>query len=103
MSRKEAVNHPQHYGGDVPHETWKCLAAWGLHFNAYLWNCVKYISGAGKKTPDVIEDLKKARWYLDREIERLEGNSENRKTIRKDSGTGTIGGRTIKNRVCRKS
>lgn len=70
---KEAVHHPSHYGGDVPHETWKCLDAWGLVGNAYLWNTVKYISRAGKKDPErTVEDLKKARWYLDREIERLE-------------------------------
>ena len=46
----------------------------GLTANAYLWNAVKYISRAGKKG-DKVEDLKKARWYLDREIERLEGGS----------------------------
>lgn len=71
---KEMVNHPKHYGGDVVHETYKCLAEWGLIANAYLWNAVKYISRAGKKG-DVLEDLKKARWYLDREIERLEGKN----------------------------
>jgi hypothetical protein len=70
-SKKEMVNHPAHYGGDVPHEVYKCLAAWGLVANAYLWNTVKYIARAGKKG-GMIEDLKKARWYLDREIERLE-------------------------------
>ena len=43
------VNHPVHYGGDVPHEVYKCLAAWGLTDNAYLWNAVKYIARAGKK------------------------------------------------------
>ena len=68
--KPEAVNHPAHYGGDVTHETFKCLAAWGLVDNAYVWNAVKYLSRAGKKG-DRLEDLKKARWYLDREIERL--------------------------------
>ena len=67
----EQVDHPKHYGGDVLHETWKCLDAWGLVANAYLWNAVKYISRAGKKD-DALIDLRKARWYLDREIERLE-------------------------------
>lgn len=71
---KEAVNHPSHYGGDVPHEVWKCLEAWGLTTSAYLWNAVKYIARAGKKDPaKVIEDLEKARWYLDHEIEALKG------------------------------
>jgi hypothetical protein len=69
-----AINHPKYYGGDVTHETYKCLADWGLVGNAYLWNAVKYISRAGKKDPArTVEDLKKARWYLDREIERLKG------------------------------
>ena len=68
--KPEAVNHPAHYGGDVTHEVYKCLAAWGLTGNAYVWNAVKYLSRAGKKG-DRLEDLKKARWYLDREIERL--------------------------------
>jgi hypothetical protein len=68
----ESVNHPSHYGGDVPHEVVKCLEAWGLEKDALLWNSVKYISRAGKKA-SMIEDLKKARWYLDRRIATLEG------------------------------
>lgn len=36
-----------------------------------LGNVVKYIARAGKKN-ERIEDLKKARWYLDHEIEMLE-------------------------------
>ena len=69
----ETVNHPSHYGGDVPHETIKCLKAWGLERDALLWNAVKYISRAGKKDPTkVVEDLKKAQFYLNRRIEDLE-------------------------------
>jgi hypothetical protein len=37
-----------------------------------MGNVVKYILRAGLKTPDKIEDLKKAIWYLGREIENLE-------------------------------
>jgi len=33
-----------------------------------LGNVVKYVSRAGKKASDPIEDLKKAAWYLEREI-----------------------------------
>lgn len=63
---EEQVNHPAHYGGaDNPYEAIKVIEAWALGFN--LGNTVKYISRAGKKG-DVTEDLKKARWYLDREI-----------------------------------
>ena len=73
----ERVNHPAHYGGDVPHETVKCLEAWGLESDALLWNAVKYISRAGKKG-SVLEDLKKARWYLDRRIAALESLAQGR-------------------------
>ena len=65
----EAINHPAHYGGDTVYEAIKVIEAWGLGF--CLGNTVKYISRAGRKNPDAtIEDLEKARWYLDREIAR---------------------------------
>jgi hypothetical protein len=61
-----AVEHPAHYGGaDNPYEAIKVIEAWGLGFN--LGNTVKYVSRAGKKG-SAVEDLEKARWYLDREI-----------------------------------
>jgi len=66
----EAVDHPAHYGGgDNPYEAIKVIEAWGLGF--CLGNVVKYVSRAGKKG-DSVEDLKKAAWYLQREIERGE-------------------------------
>lgn len=42
------------------------------HMNFCLGNAVKYIWRAGSKHDSPIEDLKKAAWYLNREIERLE-------------------------------
>lgn len=66
----DPVNHPPHYGGeDNPCEAIKVIEAWGLGF--HIGNVVKYLSRAGKKGA-AVEDLKKARWYLDREIARLE-------------------------------
>lgn len=66
----EKINHPAHYGGDTTYEAIKVIEAWGLGF--CLGNTVKYISRAGKKDPaKTVEDLEKARWYLDREIQRL--------------------------------
>jgi len=66
----EAVNHPDHYGGkDNPYEAIKVIEAWGLNFN--LGNTAKYISRAGKKDATV-QDLKKALWYLQREITNME-------------------------------
>lgn len=64
------VNHPSHYGGeDNPYEAIKVIEAWELGFN--LGNVVKYLSRAGKKG-DTLEDLRKAAWYLQREIQNRE-------------------------------
>ena len=67
----EQVNHPKHYGGqDNPYEAIKVIEAWDLGF--CLGNTVKYISRAGKKESDKnIQDLEKAKWYLEREIQKL--------------------------------
>lgn len=42
------------------------------HLGFCLGNAVKYIWRAGERDERTIEDLRKARWYLDREIARLE-------------------------------
>ena len=61
-----AVDHPAHYGGaDDPYEAIKVIEAWSLGFN--LGNTIKYVARAERKGVP-IEDLEKARWYLDREI-----------------------------------
>ena len=63
-----SVEHPEHYGGkDNPYETIKVIEAWSLNF--CLGNVLKYMCRAGKKGC-AVEDLKKARWYLDREIQK---------------------------------
>jgi hypothetical protein len=72
---KEAINHPQHYGGDTLYETIKVIEEWGLDNDFLLGNSIKYISRAGKKGNE-LEDLKKARWYLDRKIKNLEAENE---------------------------
>ena len=70
---QEQVNHPSHYGGkDNPYEAIKVIDAWNLDF--CLRNVVKYISRAGKKGNNSKEqDLKKALWYLEHEIESMKG------------------------------
>jgi hypothetical protein len=72
VQKKEMVNNPEHYGGATnPYEAIKVIEAWDLGF--CLGNTVKYISRAGKKHKDKeLEDLKKAMFYLDREIKKLE-------------------------------
>lgn len=73
--KKELVNHPNHYGGkDNPYEAIKVIEAWRLSF--CLGNTVKYISRAGKKD-DVVQELEKALWYLQREIKNLKDGQEN--------------------------
>jgi uncharacterized protein DUF3310 len=62
----DPVNHPAHYTS----RGIECIdVAEGLSF--CLGNALKYIWRAGLKG-DPVEELKKARWYLDREIKRLE-------------------------------
>jgi hypothetical protein len=70
-----AYHHPQHYGGDTTYEAIKVILAWGLGF--CLGNAVKYICRAGRKDPlKRLEDLRKARWYIDYEIKQLETSGE---------------------------
>jgi len=71
---KEMVNHPNHYGGaENNYEVIKVCEAWGLDYDAYLFNVVKYVARAGKKDQTKeLEDLKKAAFYLDRKIKNLE-------------------------------
>lgn len=72
----QAANHPSHYGGeDNTYEARKVIKAWELNFNT--GNVAKYLSRAGKKDlkgdvlKSTLEDLVKARQYLDFEIEEL--------------------------------
>ncbi len=69
-THKEMVNGPAHYGGvDNPYEVIKVCEAWELEKDAYLFNVVKYVARAGKKDPQKeLEDLKKAKSYLERKI-----------------------------------
>lgn len=67
--KKDNVNHPEHYGGkDNVYEVIKIIEHYVLGFN--LGNTLKYMLRAGRKDPSkYLEDLEKARFYLDREIE----------------------------------
>ena len=62
------VNHPPHYCEGRKYEPIDVIEDWNLGF--HLGNVLRYISRAGRKE-DMIQDLEKARWYLDREIKRL--------------------------------
>lgn len=62
----DAVQHPSHYT-DSKIEVIDYIE--DKKFNYHLGNAVKYISRAGKKD-DYVQDLEKAVWYINREIER---------------------------------
>ena len=72
--KKEDVNHPKHYTmkGIEPIEY---IESHDFNFN--LGNVIKYVSRADYKGSE-IEDLKKAKWYLEKEIEtRIKREMEN--------------------------
>lgn len=71
----DSVNHPKHYTGH-PSKI-ECIQI-TEYMGFCLGNAVKYIWRAELKN-DAIEDLKKARWYIDREIEKREkhGSAKN--------------------------
>lgn len=70
----DKVNHPAHYNmGGV--EVIDAIEAWGLGKGFNRGNAIKYIARAGLKDPNTeIEDLEKAKWYIEREIGRLKTN-----------------------------
>ena len=61
------VNHPPHY---TQHPSRVECIAITEHFNFCIGNAIKYLWRAGLKC-DAIEDLQKAKWYIEREIERV--------------------------------
>jgi len=66
----EKIDHPEHYQTKTGMEAIDVIEAYALNFA--LGSAVKYILRAGKKPSETsIEDLSKALWYLQREIERM--------------------------------
>lgn len=67
---------PAYYGGeDNAYEAIKVINAWNLGFE--LGNAVKYICRAGKKPGnEYVNELKKARFYVDYEIQKCNGGKE---------------------------
>lgn len=69
----DMVNHPSHYTRKI--EVLDFVEAYGLHHFAYLKDAVKYIARHQFKGSP-LEDLKKARFYLDRHIKNLEAEGD---------------------------
>jgi hypothetical protein len=63
----DPVNHPPHYT-DHPSGI-ECIQV-TEHLSFCVGNAIKYLWRADLKHDDAIEDLKKAAWYINREIER---------------------------------
>lgn len=70
----DSVNHPSHYGyGKL--ECIDVIDDWQLGFS--LGNAVKYICRAGHKDGSTaVQDLRKASWYINHEIKRLESGNQ---------------------------
>ena len=66
IEEKEMVDHPSHYNQGI--ETIEYIESWSMKFNT--GNVIKYVTRAGYKD-NQLEDLKKAMWYLQREIDRI--------------------------------
>ncbi len=72
VSPAEQVDHPAHYNvGNI--EVITAIDDWGLGFS--LGNAVKYIARAGHKD-NAVQDLRKAIWYIEHEIESLTAAKE---------------------------
>lgn len=71
----ERVNHPEHYtkGGIEVHDF---ISAWSMDFDT--GNVIKYVTRAPYKN-NKLEDLKKARWYLNKSIEEAEKEKKHEK------------------------
>lgn len=69
---QDNVNHPSHYTG---HPSGVEVIRITEHMNFCLGNAIKYILRCDLKGR-AIEDLEKARWYLDREIARRRGEAQ---------------------------
>ena len=79
-SVKEIVNHPKHYNEHPSGIECITIVEW---FNFNIGNALKYLWRAGLKN-NLVDDLKKALWYVQREIERI----TNEKAIRKTAYSG---------------
>lgn len=69
INMKDEKTQPRHYT-DFSITPIDAIEIWGLGFST--GNAVKYIARAGKKEGETaLDDLKKAQWYLSREIKRI--------------------------------
>lgn len=72
--KNDVISHPSHYTQGI-----ECMDYIESHkLNYARGNVIKYVTRAGlKDASKEVEDLEKARWYLDREIERVKKAKNN--------------------------
>jgi len=70
IKENDNVKNPKHYNSHP--SGIECIEV-TRHMNFNLGNAIKYIWRAGLKSENAIEDLKKAIWYLEDEVKRMEG------------------------------
>ena len=68
IEEKEMIAHPSHYNMGI--EAIDYIESHDMNFN--IGNVIKYVTRAKHKFNE-LEDLKKSLWYLQREINYLEG------------------------------
>lgn len=91
----DPVNHPPHYGAHPSGV--ECITV-TEHMNFCLGNAVKYIWRAGLKSDSPVEDLRKARWYLDREIARLDAERESDVLVKQMMQRGVVDTKSLRER-----
>jgi hypothetical protein len=62
----DPINPPHYRDGKI--EVIDYIEDKGFGYN--LGNVIKYVSRAGKKSDKIVEDLEKAKWYLERELKK---------------------------------
>lgn len=83
----DAVDHPEHYNAHP--KGIECIdVVEDMTFN--VGNAIKYLWRAGLKG-DVIEDLKKARWYIEREIQRCDARRRPAAAVSISASSSTYG------------
>ena len=72
-SEPDLVNHPPHYGSHP--SGIECIQV-TEHFNFNIGNAIKYLWRADEKG-NALQDLEKAKWYVEREIQRRKSGNQN--------------------------
>jgi hypothetical protein len=81
------VHKPSHYTEGRKYEPKDVIRDWGLDFN--LGSAVKYIARAGRKD-DIVQDLKKAKEFIQFEIDAIEAEREQAVKPKSDDTDGVM-------------